>query len=409
MAEELRRFVALEIASKAVRLVCGYTQDGLVYVLHALETSANALDAGQVVESDTLTAAIKSVINTASDNLGIRIRDVILALPPMGLVFPKERASTNTIGLDNRIVQIDINNCLSQIKKVKIDDKYKIIDVIPINYVIENGNVLTEAPIGRTSSSLTVNACIYALDRKIVDGYVKVVESCGLKVRQAVVAPFASALYLQDCDQIKDNVSNYFLLNMGSEITTITQIANKSTIVQNGCFKFGGDVITSYISKKLNIPMKDAKMLKEKYGIDKEPSFKVNVYENYTIKDISLAIREAITPVIQSIKKQISQWSSNDSRYLPIVLTGGGSKLRGLKEILEKEFQVSIIDVRPYSFGARDKCYQNCLGLIKYADKYIQGDIQDDFSNTVITRTTNNKESSKRMRLVHEYDVNEDL
>ena len=400
---DIKRYTALEISSKSVRLVHGYALDGLVYVLHALESNVNALDAGFVVESDALTAAIKGVINAANEMLNIKIREVVLALPPMGLVFMRENAITNTISLDNKIAQIDINNCISQLKKVRLSDNLKIIDVVPYSYTLENHENHYEAPIGRTSETLTVHASIYALDRNLVDGYLKVIENAGVKVRQMVVAPFATALYLQDNEQVTTTSASYYLLNIGSEITSLTQITHRNLISQSGCFKFGSDRITEYMAEKLNLSTKEAKMLKEKYGMDHEPSFKVNVYNGLTIKDISTTIREAVDPLITAIKKQISTWSSNDSRYLPIVLSGGGTKLNGLMELLEKELQVTIIDATPYSLGARDKSYQNCLGLIKYADKFIPMEADDEFAQTTISRVQS--KDSRR----HSYNVHEEL
>lgn len=400
---EIKRYTALEISSKTVRLVHGYALDGLVYVLHALESNVNALDAGFVVESDALTAAIKGVINAANEMLNIKIREVVLALPPMGLVFIRENAITNTISLDNKIAQIDINNCISQLKKVRLSENLKIIDVVPYSYTLENHENHYEAPIGRTSETLTVHASIYALDRNLVDGYLKVIENAGIKVRQMVVAPFATALYLQDNEQVTTTSASYYLLNIGSEITSLTQITHRNLISQSGCFKFGSDRITEYMAERLNLSTKEAKVLKEKYGMDHEPSFKVNVYNGLTIKEISTTIREAVDPLITAIKKQISAWSSNDSRYLPIVLTGGGTKLNGLKGLLEKELQVTIIDATPYSFGARDKSYQNCLGLIKYADKFIPMEADDEFAQTTISRVQS--KDSRR----HSYNVHEEL
>ena len=397
------RYTALEISSKTVRLVHGYTLDGLVYVLHALESNVNALDDGFVVESDALTAAIKGVINAANETLNIKIRNVILALPPMGLTFIRDSAITNTISPDNKIAQIDVNNCISQLKKVKVSDQLKIIDVVPYTYILENHETHNEPPIGRTSSTLTINASIYALDRTLVDGYLHAIEKAGLKVRQMVISPFATALYLQDNEQVTSTSASYYLLNIGSEITSLTQIAYRNVIAQSGCFKFGGDRITEYMAEKLSLTIKEAKMLKEKYGMDNEPSFKVNVYNNLTIRDISSTIKEAVDQLVLKIKKQIQTWSSNDSRYLPVVLTGGGSKLNGLKELLEKELQVTIIDATPYSFGARDKSYQNCLGLIKYADKYLSKEVDDEFTQTQISRMP-----SKETRR-NSYNVNEEL
>ena len=138
--------------------------------------------------------------------------------------------------------------------------------------------------------------------------------------------------------------------------------------------------------EKFNLTLKEAKMLKEKYGIDKSPSFNVNVYKGITMDDIASCITNAIEPLIVALKKQISTWSNADHRYLPIVITGGGSKLFGLKSLLEKKLELQVIDYTPYSFGARDKSYQVCLGLIKYAGVHLINDELDELSSTIISR-----------------------
>lgn len=399
-----RRYAAMEISSKTVKLIYGYVQDGLVYVLHALESSVTALDGGVVVESDALSAAIKSVINTANENLNIHINEVLLAVPPMGLSFTNERSMTNTITYE--VTQLDINNCVSQLKNNKPRDNSSIIDVIPYQYMLESNEVLTEAPIGKRSRTITVAGTIYSMDKPFVEGYIKVVKNAGINVKKVVPAPLATALYLLDCDQVSSSCSSYYLLNIGSNITTLTQINQKSIITKNKCFRFGSDVLTEKLQQKFNLSLKDAKMLKEKYGMDKSPSFRVNVYNNLTMNDIGDCIRENITPVIESIKAQISNWSTTDNKYLPIVLTGAGTYLYGLKELLEKNLQLSVIDVNPYSFGARNKSYENCLGLLKYADKYIQTEADDPFVSTSISRVMpkNTTRTSGQS-----YDIDEEL
>ena len=160
--DEERRYAALEITSKAVRIVYGYYQDGKVYVLHALETSVNAIDGGMVSDSESLTNAIRGVINAVNETLGINIKDVVLALPSMGLLFCRESSSTMTIGQDNVIVQMDINNAISQLKKYKFGENFKIVDVVPYQYVLDNKEYVSEAPIGKVSQTLTVHASLFA-------------------------------------------------------------------------------------------------------------------------------------------------------------------------------------------------------------------------------------------------------
>ena len=401
--EENKRYAALEITSRAVRLVYGYCLDDKVHVLHAVETSINALDGGVVTDFEQVTNAIKGVVNAVNETLQIKIKDVLVALPPRGLVFCRETTSTTTIGLDNVVVQIDINNAITQLKKYRFSDGLRIVDVVPYQFVLDNKEYFATAPIGKTSSSLTMSASIFALEESLVDGYVKAVENAGLNILQLVVSPYASSLYMSGEEGIP---SSYYLLNFGSDITTLTQISQNTLIYQNACFKFGSNRLTQYISEKLDVSVKEAKTLKEKYGIDKSPSFMVKVMKNIELDDLAKVITDSLEPLVGKIKKQITQWSSTDHRYLPIVITGGGSKLNNFKTLLEKSLELQVIDYTPYSFGARDKAYQNCLGLIKYAGQHIKSDDVDELSNTVISRIMPKANGKKS---VINYDFDEEL
>ena len=139
-----KHFCALEISSRAVRLVYGFVYEGLVRVLHAVETNVDALKDGYVETSDALTMAIKNVISSTNDALKIKIKEVVLAVPPMGLCFARESTTCTTIDINNRIVQHDINNCLSQLRKIKFNETTRVVDVIPYKYVLNNNETYFE-------------------------------------------------------------------------------------------------------------------------------------------------------------------------------------------------------------------------------------------------------------------------
>ena len=400
-----KHFCALEISSRAVRLVYGFVYEGLVRVLHAVETNVDALKDGYVETSDALTMAIKNVISSTNDALKIKIKEVVLAVPPMGLCFARESTTCTTIDINNRIVQHDINNCLSQLRKIKFNETTRVVDVIPYKYVLNNNETLYEPPLGKISSQLTVHASIYGLENKLVDGYIKACTDASLNVRQVVISPLAASMYLPRNERIP---SAYYLLNIGAKISILTLI-NRGLIVQNACFNFGGDKITQSLSDKLRLSFKDAKMLKEKYGMDIEPSFKCPVFEKYSIRDISSVIQEAIDPLISSIGNKINAWSSIDHTINPIILTGGGSKLYGLKSLIEQKVQgIQVLDFSPYSFGARDKSFQNCLGMISYADKYLSKKDEDSYIKTSVSRVGNEKAKNSKGNTTS-YRIEEEL
>jgi cell division protein FtsA len=401
--EENKRYAALEITSKAVRLVYGYCLDGVVYVLHALETGVTALDGGIVAEHDVLVNTIKGLINAANEKLGITIKDVVLSIPPLGLAITRDSASTVTIDSSNIIQQLDVNNAISQLRKHRFQDGLKIVDVIPYTYLLDNSLSESDSPLGKKSERLTVHASIYAMQDTIISGYLSAVQAANLNVLQLVVSPYASALYMKDHEEIP---SSYYLLDFGSEMTILTQISQQTTIVANTCFKYGSDRITQNLADKLQITFKEAKMLKEKYGIDKNPSFNVKIYKDFTLEDFGNNIKEAVSPLVDALKDQINNWNSTEKRFLPVVITGGGSALYGFKELLEERLSCQIIDFTPDSFGARFKSYQNCLGLIKYADVHLANIERDEFFQTTISRVQPKVQPGKK---VASYDIDEEL
>lgn len=398
--DENKRYAALEITNCSVRLVYGYAQDGRVYVLHALESNVNAIEDGYVNNQEVLTNAIRGIINSANETLGIKIKSVILALPPINLLFCRESSTTTTIGTDNVIVKIDITNALSQLRKYKFSDGLKIVDVVPYKYVLDNKEYSSIAPIGKVSQTLTVHASIFAMEEKLVDGYVDAISKAGLFVRRVVVAPYASSLYMASEEEIP---SSYYLLNIGSENTTLTQVSQTNLIYQNSCIKFGSEILTRALMENYDLNYKEAKMLKEKYGMDHSPSFMVKIYRNLELDDLSKCLNETLKPLISSIMNQITSWSNADHRFLPLVLTGGGCKLFGLKQVLENKLGVQVIDYTPYSFGARDKAYQTCLGLINYADLYLSNEEENELSTTTISRDSDG-ERNKKSKVGYDFD-----
>lgn len=395
--ESNKKFAGLEITSKVIRLLVGFTMSDQVYILHSLESKIDSIANGMVLDADSLASSIRGLVDVASETLNMKINELIVALPPMAMSVVRESCSTNTISQDDIVAEIDINNAISLLRKIKFSPEDEIVDIIPYQYVLENRDISDIPPIDKLSKTLTVHASIYAMNSSLLQGYRSAIQKAKLTLKHFVIAPYAAAIYLQGLNTIP---SNYFLLNVGDEITTLSQISQKKNIVQNECFKFGSSKLTENISKKFNLSLTEAKALKETYGMDQSPSYTVYIAPSVQLNDLKEVIKSSLDPLFTRVNKILQEWVKEEGRVLPLVTIGGGCKLKGFDLLLSSYIDYEMIDYHIDSFGARDKANVVALGLIKYGDLHLSKDIDEGDFNAMTTNIsridkTNKKETSK--------------
>jgi cell division ATPase FtsA len=195
---------------------------------------------------------------------------------------------------------------------------------------------------------------------------------------------------------------------MGGSITSLSYINENTIISKIACISFGGDKINENIAAKFGISYRDAKRIKERYGLDHDMTFKVPLVGNVTLDSLHLVIDESLQGVISRIKEKCDLEENKLSlKNIPVVVTGGSGKLYGIKELLKEKLAREVLIIPPYTFGARDQAYVNCLGLLRYADKYIIKMAGEELKASPLSRLK--EENGNKNQTISSYDINEDL
>lgn len=378
-----KNVAAIEFGSKKLKLVVGYELDGQVYVLYALtKPYGHIVEVGNITDTQKLTQAISDVkqFSDPSAKLKVSVSEALLALPPFGLEIFETKQVTTVLSEEGKIGNFDIKNIYSLIKNGALPLENQLIDVAPQRYVLDQGRSFLRPPLNENSSTLTVYAKIHTLPKRIAGEFQSVMANGGLSVKRSVVAPFAACELLAT---YKDVPSDYLLVDIGSNITTVSLVGDNE-LYASRFFEWGGDRITERIVESFNINEADAERYKIIYGIDKrEMNFKApicitddgegNEIKHYAdelnniikseldvfIKQLTSAVEEVLKPYDQSAKS------------LPMILIGGGSKLNGLVNYVEPKVQNEYLKVvSPRSLGARNPTFTNCLGMILAHSKY---------------------------------------
>ena len=378
-----KNVAAIEFGSKKLKLVVGYEHDGKVYVIYTLtKPYSHIIEAGKVIDEQLLRQAINEIkrFSDPSVKMKINISEVVVALPPFGLEVYQTKQVTAVGSEESKISNYDLRNIFLLIKNSTNPLPNQLIGIVPERYLLDGGRTFLNLPLNEASSSLTVFAKVHTLPNAICDGVTNALNDCGISVKRTVVAPFAACELLGGYDDLPND---YFLVDIGSNMTTVSLIGEKQ-LYDSRFFEWGGDRITERIIESFNINESDAEKYKVTYGIDKRTmNFKAPICitddgEGNEIKHYADELNNIIKGELDLFAMQLNSaidallaTYDESARALPIILTGGGSRLNGLIEYISPLVKnESVIAVAPRSLGARNPTFTNCLGMILVDSKY---------------------------------------
>ena len=159
--------------------------------------------------------------------------------------------------------------------------------------------------------------------------------------KELVLEPFASAVATLDDDEQREGVA---LVDIGGGTTDVA-IFLDNIIRHTAVIPFGGNVITKDIKSGLQILEKQAELLKIKFGSamytdDQEnvmvsiPGLRGREPKEIAVKNLSEIIGARMKEIIDLIYHEIKVSGYENKLMTGIVLTGGGSQIRNLKQLV---------------------------------------------------------------------------
>ena len=391
--------IALEISHKYIKILFGYVLNKQVVVNYVKKIPLNhPLENGAIKDRAAIIKEL-SKNNPILDNtyhINQLINNAILVLPPYGLEVYQTKQITSVISPEKIVGELDVKNIYSIIRNKRLPVDNELIDIIPDAFVLDNGEKYAVPPIGKESSAITAYAKVHTLPKRINSEYTDCLKSSNIRISRRVVAPFAVSELLSTYDNVP---STYFLIDIGASSTSVSLVGNHQLFATRS-FSWGGDNITDGIVRNFNISETDAEKIKILFGLDKRKmKFDYSVYESklgdesrsYSIQALNEIIEGELNEFVKLLNVAIEQLSNiyniESPSSLPILLVGGGSKLKGLSTYLSEHLSnKDIIFVKNKSIGARDTGLINLLGAIYVDNKYPVANSGADANRVSVSR-----------------------
>jgi cell division protein FtsA len=216
----------------------------------------------------------------------------------------------------------------------------EIIHVIPQDYTVDGEDGI-EDPVGMAGVKIEANFHVITAQVGAVRNIVKCVERSGLIAKDLILEPFASAVSTLDKDELLEGVA---LVDIGGGTTDVA-IFLGNIIRHTAVIPFGGNVITKDIKAGLEILENQAELLKIKFGSvmytpEQEnvmvsiPGLRGRPPKEIAVRNLSEIIGARYKEIIDLVYHEIKSSGYENKLMTGIVITGGGSLIKNLKQFV---------------------------------------------------------------------------
>jgi cell division protein FtsA len=398
--------VGLDIGTtKIVAMVGEKNQFDKVKILGVGKSQSLGVHRGVVNNITQTIQSIKIAVDEAQSKSGINVKEVAVGIAGQHIRSLQHSDYITRENPDEVINENDIDKLIDQVYKLVMLPGEEIIHVLPQDFKVDGQSEIKE-PIGMYGSRLEANFHIVVGQVSSIRNIGKCIKSSGLEMGDITLEPLASSDAVLSEEEKEAGVA---LIDIGGGTTDVA-IFKDGIIKHTAVIPFGGNVITEDIKEGCSIIGNQAEQLKIKFGSawpgenkDSEivsiPGLRGRDPKEISLKTLSKIINARVVEILEQAYLEIKNYGHEDSKkklIAGIVLTGGGSQLRHLKQLAE---YVTGMDTRigfPGEHLAGDSnkynpIYSTAVGLLM---KAIENNTLED--NSTSNSTSNDLVNQER-------------
>ncbi len=337
--------VGLDIGTtKIVAMVGKYNEYGKLEILGIGKTKSLGVHRGVVNNITQTIQSIQQAIQDAETASGIKITEVIVGIAGQHIRSLQHSDYITRTDSETVISEGDIDLLCNQVFKLVMLPGEEIIHVLPQEFKVDGQSEITE-PIGMYGGRLEANFHVVVGQVSSIKNIGRCVKSAGMALSGITLEPLASANAVLGQEEKEAGVA---LIDIGGGTTDLA-IFKDGIIRHTAVIPFGGNVITEDIKEGCSIIEKQAELLKIKFGSawpgenkDNEivsiPGLRGREPKEITLKNLSKIIHARVIEIIEQVYLEIKNYGHEEQKkklIAGIVLTGGGSQLNHLKQLVE--------------------------------------------------------------------------
>ncbi|MGB2231356.1 MAG: cell division protein FtsA [Flavobacteriaceae bacterium] len=337
--------VGLDIGTTKIVAMIGRVNDyGKLEILGIGKSKSLGVHRGVVNNITQTIQSIQQAVQEAELASGQKINEVTVGIAGQHIRSLQHSDYITRPNSDQVIDEADIERLINQVHKLVMLPGEEIIHVLPQEFKVD-GQAEIKEPIGMYGGRLESNFHVVVGQVSSIRNIGRCVKSGGLELEGITLEPLASSNAVLSQEEKEAGVA---LIDIGGGTTDLA-IFKDGIIKHTAVIPFGGNVITEDIKGGCSIIEKQAELLKIKFGSawpgeNKEneivsiPGLRGREPKEITLKNLSKIIHARVVEIVEQVYVEIKNYGHEEQKnklIAGIVLTGGGSQLKHLKQLVE--------------------------------------------------------------------------
>jgi cell division protein FtsA len=378
MQRRRKPVAAIDVGSTKVAVIVGdLGERGEMRVLGFGVAPGSGLSRGVIDNIQSARDAVATAVAKAEASCGMRILSAVVGISGShieaqnnrGIVTIPDRA--RPISVEDRARVLDIAG------EISIPTNRQVLHVLPRGYWVE-GTELVSDPVGMYGNRLDAETHIISGSVSAIQNLTKCVEGAGVQVDEITLEPLASATAVLAYQERQQGVA---VVDIGGSTTSIV-VYDEGAVAHTANLPIAGSHFTHDLARMLRCPWESAEAAKCEYGsaFAGEPTdecVEIQAFGTQAVKQVSLShiceiLQARAEEVLDMVAMELRKVRLYERVAAGLVLTGGGSQLKGLAEVAEAHLRLPARVGRPKGFSGMSDligtpAFATSIGLVEYA------------------------------------------
>jgi cell division protein FtsA len=337
--------VGLDIGTTKIAAIAGRkNQFGKLEILAFGRADSSGVNHGEVMNVEECIRSIQIALNQClGSNPHLQIKEVYVGIAGRHIKSSQNRGERVVSNAEEVIRKEDIEALIRDQFKTYVPAGDEIIDIIPQDFTVGGVHGLTQQDVvGMSGVKVAANFHIISGDRGAIKNIYRSVTQSGLKTKDLVLQPLASAAAVMCPEDLEAGVA---IVDIGGGTTDLA-VFHDGMLKHTAVIPIAGVNITNDIRIGLGVLRSQAEQMKVQFGVALEGHAKPNAYitipglkgqapKEISAKNLAKIIEARMVDILDYVQFHLKEQQLLDKLHGGIILTGGGSQLQYLAQLTE--------------------------------------------------------------------------